>query len=251
MHVLTHSPSPHLDSGQRTFLDHVPVDLPLAMRQHVAYCDKLRELGAAVHTSQLNAESPDSVFIEDVAVVLDEVAILASMASDARVAEPSGMLQLLEAHRPVARIDRPATIEGGDVLRVGRTLLVGQSDRTNYEGFAALATIVEPFGYSAIAIPVTGCLHLKTACTALPDGRLLTNPRWIDAGCLQQFQLVPIPGDEPWSANTLVFGETVIVPTAHRRCAVLIRSLGFTVESVDTSEFAKVEGGVTCLSIVL
>jgi dimethylargininase len=149
----------------------------------------------------------------------------------------------------VRRIELPATIEGGDVLRIGRELLVGRSARTNAAGVAALANLVEPLGYQVIAVPVLGCLHLKTACTALPDGRLLVNRSWLDSLALGNHDSIDLPSDEPWAANTLPVGQRVILSAAHRQTADLIHRLGFEPLPVALSEFAKAEGGVTCLSL--
>src|SRR5206468_133676 len=148
-----------------------------------------------------NSHLPDCAFIEDTAMVLDEIAVLASFGVESRRGEPAAVAPLLSEYREVVRVEPPATIEGGDVLRVGKTLFVGQSRRTNAAGAAALTAITAPFGYRVTTIRVSSCLHLKTACTALPDGRLLVNPAWINADALRDYELVPVPKDEPWSAN--------------------------------------------------
>jgi dimethylargininase len=210
----------------------------LAGEQHVAYCRLLADCDARVVTLNANPKLPDAVFIEDTAIVLDEVAVLASMGAASRRAEVSTVAAALAIYRGLVPVELPATIEGGDVLRVGRTLLVGQSHRTNAAGIEALARIASPLGYRVVGVPVTGCLHLKTACTALPDGRLLVNPEWIDATALADFQQMAVDAEEPWGANTAIIGETVIIPAAHRR-------------TIDISEFAKAEGGVTCLSLLI
>jgi dimethylargininase len=183
--------------------------------------------------------------------VLDEVAILTSMGTPARQDEPRGLEPILREHRELLRIEPPAKIEGGDVLRVGRTLLVGQSARTNVAGITMLAGLVEPCGYSVHAIPVQKCLHLKTGCTALPDGRLLVNPAWVDRGSLSAFDIIEVPPDEPWGANVCPVNSAVLLAAEHKRTAELIDSLGFTVRPIELSEFAKAEGGVTCLSLLL
>jgi dimethylargininase len=137
------------------------------------------------------------------------------------------------------------------VLRVGRTLLVGQSQRTNPAGIEQLSHVARRFGYRVRSVPVHGCLHLKTACTALPDGRLLVNPAWIDVAALQGFSLVQVPADEPWGANIALVNGMVIMAAAHEETAALIGGLRFDVKTVDLSEFAKAEGGVTCLALFI
>ena len=156
----------------------------------------------------------------------------------------------LRQYRDVERIALPATIEGGDVVRVGRTLIVGRSSRTNAAGIAALEAIVRRHGYRVIAVPVTGCLHFKSACTALPDGRLLMNPAWIDLRPLAEFESVPVPAGEPSAADVALVGDVVCVAAEHPRTASLLESLGFAVRTTPLSEFAKAEGAVTCLSLI-
>ncbi len=251
MLALVHVPSPALDAGQRTYVNRASVDADAAARQHRNYVQSLSAAGAKVVSLDVNADEPDGVFIEDVAIILGEVAVLTTMGTTARQAEPARVRSTLEQHRQVQAIEQPARIEGGDVLRVGRQLIVGLSKRTDDAGLEALSDIAKPLGYSITPVPVKECLHLKTACTALPDGRLLVNPNWIDTDAISAFQHVWIPPEEPWGANTLPLGNTVVLPTAHVETAELIQNLGFPVQQVDISEFAKVEGGVTCLSLII
>jgi dimethylargininase len=251
MLALTHPPSPDLDRGQRLHVARVPIDYDRALRQHAAYCGMLRDGGTRVRTLGVNRDSPDGTFIEDTAVVLDEVAVLASMGSEARRGEPAAVEPELRPFRAVRRIEAPATLEGGDVLRVGRTLLVGVSSRTNPAGVRAFESIVREYGYRVRPVPVHGCLHLKTACTALPDGRLLVNPSWLDLHALGGFDTVRISDEEPWAANTLPLGGRVCLAAEHVRTADLLGRQGFDVRTVPLSEFAKAEGGVTCLALVI
>ena len=210
----------------------------------------LRSCGAEVHALDVNRDHPDSVFIEDTAIVLDEIAVLCSMGAPSRRGEPDGIAPALRKYRPVERVALPATIDGGDVVRVGRTLLVGESSRTNAEGAAALARIVERHGYRVVTVPVTGCLHFKSACTALPDGRLLVNPAWIDMRPLAGFETFAVPPDEPTAADVAFVGDIVCMAAEHPGTARLVESLGFTVQTTPLSEFAKAEGAVTCLSLI-
>jgi dimethylargininase len=251
MLALTHIPSPNLNECQRTYMAPAPIDHARAIQQHQTYCQMLRQCGAEVHTLDVNRDLPDCVFIEDTAIVLDEVAVLTSMGAPSRRAEPAGIEPELRKYRRVERVELPATIEGGDVLRVGRALLVGLSSRTNREGVEVLEGIARRFGYEVTPVPVRGCLHLKSACTALPDRRLLVNPDWLDTQPLREFELVRLPEAEPDAANLLLLGTHVCLPVAHPQTADLVRRLGFAVETVDVSEFAKAEGCVTCLSLLL
>lgn len=251
MLALTHPPSPDLDLGQRTHITRQAVDFAQALEQHATYCRVLRECGCEVRTLEVNRDFPDGTFIEDTAVILDEVAVLASMGTEARRGEPARLVAELQAHRPVRRLELPATLEGGDVLVVGRTILVGLSSRTNAAGLEAFEAIVRPHGYRVRPVAVRGCLHLKTACTALPDGSLLANPAWLEVEALAGLPTVTIAAEEPWGANTLPIDGCVCLPAEHVRTADLLRRRGFDVRPIPLSEFAKVEGGVTCLSLRL
>lgn len=251
MIALTHLPSPDLARCQLTYVARAPIDPARAVRQHEDYRQALAECGADVRTLDVNRDWPDSVFIEDVAVVLDEVAVLASMGAPSRRGEPAGAAAVLGEYREVRRVEPPATLEGGDVLRVGRRLLVGRSSRTNAAGISALAAIARPFGYAVTVVPVCDCLHLKTACTALDDRTLLVNPAWVDVRELDEFRRVPVPPGEPWAANVARVGGAVCLAAGQPRTADVVRRLGFAVREIDLTEFAKAEGGVTCLSLLL
>ena len=210
----------------------------------------LRACGAEVVELEVNRHLPDCAFVEDTAIVLDEVAVLASMGAVSRRAEPAGIASKLGEYRELHRIEAPATIEGGDVLCVGRKLLVGLSTRTNRAGVNALEAVVRRYGYELVRVPVRGCLHLKTACTALPDRSLLINPAWVDVDALRGFEWVPVPEPEPWAANVALVGSSVCVAADHVETGGVIRERGCEVCTIDLSEFAKAEGGVTCLSIL-
>jgi dimethylargininase len=251
MLALTHVPSPNMDHGQRTHVTRVSIDYDLAVQQHGDYCQMLCDCGVEVLTLDVNRPLPDSTFIEDTAIVLDEVAVLASMGAERRRGELAGIESELRKHRELLHIEGLAIIEGGDVLRVGRFLLVGVSSRTDSAGVRAFEKIVRAYGYRVLSVPVRQCLHLKTACTALPDGSLLLNPCWLDVQSLPGFEKVPVSESEPWAANTLTVGSTVCIAAEHVQTADLIRQRGFPVRTVHLSEFMKAEGGVTCLSLLI
>lgn len=251
MLALTRMPAPRMADCQLTFVNRSPIDEQRVLAQHAEYRQALAECGAQVETLDADPDLPDCVFVEDTAVVLDEVAIVCRLGTESRRGEAAAVELALRPYRDVERIDPPATLEGGDVLRVGRTLLVGLSSRTNAAGAERLAAIAGRWGYAVRAVRVTGCLHFKTACTALPDGRLLVNPAWIDAAPLKEFEQVVVPETEPWGANVACLNGRVVAAAANRQTNDLIRSLGFDVRPVELGEYAKAEGGVTCLSILL
>jgi dimethylargininase len=250
MIAITHVPSPKMEQCERTYVARTPIDYRRAARQHVQYCRMLRACGADVVTLDVNRDLPDCAFVEDTAIVLDEVAVLASMGAESRRAEPSGIELELGKYRDLHRVQPPAMIEGGDVLRVGRKLLVGLSSRTNRAGVDALGRVVCRYGYKIVPVPVRDCLHLKTACTALPDQSLLINPAWFDVRAVHGFELVPVPKGEPWAANVALVGNRVCVAADHVETGGMIRERGYEVHTIDLAEFAKAEGGVTCLSIL-
>ena len=251
MLALTHLPSPRINDAERTYVARSGIDYNRAVRQHVDYCQRLGRCGLSVRTLDVNRDLPDSVFIEDTAIVLDEIAVLASMGVESRRAEPAGIEPVLKEYRQVHRLEPGATLEGGDVLQIGRTLLVGLSSRSNSAGVEGLETIVHRYGYHVVPVPVRQCLHLKSGCTALPDGTLLVNPQWLEMAALRKFPIFPILQEEPLAADILPVGQRVCVPAGNTRTADLIRQRGFEVETVDLSEFAKANGGITCLSILL
>ena len=250
--ALTHAPPLDMSAALRTFIDVEPIDLDRVHAQHVAYRNALAAAGAEVVVLDVSREHPDAIFIEDVAVVLDEVAILTSMGAAARRPEVDAIAPTLRTYRSeIVRVELPASLDGGDVLLVGKTMLVGVTTRTNDAAVAALDAIGKCFGYRAKPVRVTGCLHLKTACTALPDGTLLARTKHIALEDVEGFPVVPIGDDEPGGANVVLVGEHVVMGAAFPRTTAMIRARGFEVTTVDLTELAKAEGSATCLSILL
>jgi dimethylargininase len=242
-----------MNDAVRTFIHVEAIDVAVALRQHEAYRRALERAGATVLALDVNLAHADAAFIEDTAVVLEEVTVLGSMGALSRREEVAGIETELRRHGLAQRFERlavPATLEGGDVLRVGRTLFVGATSRTNEAGFDAFASIVRAHGYDVRRVAVRGCLHLKTACTALPDGTMLVNPRWLDPRDLADRPLLAVADDEPGAANVVLIGDRVIMAAAHPRTIALVRGRGFDVEAVDLSEFGKAEGSATCLSLL-
>lgn len=248
--ALTHLPSPKMEDAIRTFAEHERIDLERVAAQHTAYREALAKAGAQVVVLDTNLVHPDCVFIEDVAIVLDEIAILTPMGAPSRTPEPAGIEPTLRTYREVVRIESPAAIEGGDVVVIGKQILVGSTSRTNARGIEELARITKPYGYDVRAVPVHGCLHLKTACTALPDGALVVNPAWLDVEALRTFELVPVAEGEPHAANVVVVGARGITGTGNPRTAEAIRTHCVGLDILDLSELAKADGCGTCLSLL-
>jgi dimethylargininase len=253
MFGLVHIPTESLATGERTFVERQPVDLALARQQHAAYAATLSGWGVKVQCLDVNSQFPDAVFIEDTAVILDEVAICCRPGAASRQGEIAAIEPILRQWRDVVRVAPPATLEGGDVLRVGRRLWVGLSCRTNRAGVEFLRSWGRRLGYLVTPVAVRGCLHLKTACTALPDGRLWVHRPWLDAGTLgvDESHLVDVPPEEPWGANVLTVGEHVLAAAQSLGSIESLAARGYRVQGVDLSEFAKAEGGPTCLSLLI
>ena len=247
---LTRAVSPSINACELTYHEQQPIDVARAAAQHHAYEDALRRLGVEVVRLPAEPDLPDAVFVEDTAIVVDEVAIIPVMGATSRRPETVSVAATLEAYRPLRHLEAPATLDGGDVLRVGHRLFVGLTRRTNQAAIAQLASHLAEFGYQVEAVEVTGCLHLKSACTSVGDNALLINREWVDASRFAGFELVDVPATEPGAANALLIGETVILPSAFPQTMALLERRGVKVQPVDVSEFQKAEGGVTCKSII-
>ena len=232
-----------------------PIDVARIAAEHAAYAQALRDAGLQVTVLAGEPALPDSVFVEDAALVLDELAVLTRPGAASRRAEPALLADALAALRPgLARIEAPGTLDGGDVLRIGRELWVGLTTRTNAGGIAQLAAITAPFGYRVQGVPLGPSLHLKTACTALDDETLLANPAWVDTAALGGRRIIAVDPDEPFAANVLRLDGAWVVNAAFPRTRARIeahaRATGVRVHAVELMEFGKAEAGLTCLSLV-
>jgi len=249
LYAITHLPSAKLQSCELTFLESEPIDMPKANAQHAAYRAMLERCGANVVVLDENLDCPDSVFVEDPIIVFDEIAVLTSMGVASRRKESEAMAKEFAKYRKVEKIVLPAKIEGGDVLKIGKKIFVGESPRTNTEGIKALEAIIKPYGYTVTPVKVTGCLHLKTGCTALDEKTLLINAAWVDANAFEGLTQIAVPDDEPFGANVLKIGDILCMNEAFPKSIALVKSLGYTVDSCNIGEFVKAEAGLTCMSV--
>ena len=249
--ALTRPVPPNVGDCELTHLERQPIDWRRATEQHDVYEAALRSLGCEVRRLDGVPQQPDSVFIEDTAIVLDELAIIARPGAESRRGEIAGVAAALTEYRDVSCIEAPATLDGGDVLRVGRRLYVGLSTRSNQEAVDQLSAITKPFGYTVTSVVPRDCLHLKTAVSTLPDDRLLLNPRMVEASALGGAPYIEVDVAEPHAANVLSVGSTILAPASTPRTRKKLESLGYVVVSVDASELAKAEGGLTCCSLLL
>lgn len=247
---ITHVVSPNIGDCALTFIDREPLDWRLSIQQHGAYSDLLRKCGVIVEELTGNEVSPDCCFVEDTAIVVDELAVITSMGTHLRRRETPLIKQALSRYRETIEIKLPALIDGGDVLRMGRNVFVGQSSRTNEEGADALRQALEPFGYKVTTVLVKNCLHLKTACSALDDQTLIVNKKWVETDHFKNFKQVATPDSEPWSANVLRIGETLCLASGFPRTLDLVSQEFGNIEILDISEFQKAEAGLTCLSLI-
>ena len=248
--ALTRDVSPALARCELTFLSREEIDLERAVAQHAAYGRLLESVGLEVLRLPADPAYPDCCFVEDTAVVLDEVAVLAHPGAPSRRGEVDTVASALEDHRPLARIPPPARLDGGDVLVLGRRLYVGVSGRTDAAGAQALRRIVGFLGYQVHPVSVNGCLHLKSAVTAIDDDTVLANPDWFDVASLEGIDVVRVPEAEPGGANVLRAAGSVIAHAGFPRTIDLLAARGLDVRGIDVSEFLKAEAGVTCKSLV-
>jgi len=249
--ALTRDISPAIEQCELTHLERTPIDLTRARAEHEEYETVLRDLGCVVKRLPAGPEMADSVFIEDAALVLDELAVITRPGAESRRAETAAVAEAVRAYRPVAAILAPGTLDGGDVLKIGRRLLVGVGYRSNEAGVKQLQSIVASQGYTVEAVPFEGCLHLKSAVSTLADDTVLVNPAWVDARRFESMRLIEIDPGEPFAANALRVGDSVVYPAEHARTAARLNAAGFDVRTVPAGELAKAEGGVTCCSLLL
>jgi dimethylargininase len=248
--AITRAVSPAIERCELTHLEREPIDLRRAEEQHREYSACLVRAGCEVLALPAEPALPDSVFVEDCAVVLEEVAVVTRPGATSRRPETNGIADALQAYRPLLRISEPGTLDGGDVLLLGRTLYVGRSTRSNSAGIEQLGRLLVPFGYEVRELPIDGCLHLKSAVTRVAGNLLLFNPDRVDGSAFTATERIEVDPREPEGANALLVGETVIYPAAFPRTRRRMEARGIEVEVVEISELAKAEGGVTCCSLV-
>jgi dimethylargininase len=248
--AITRCVSPALTECELSFIPRHPINLAIAQQQHHDYEKLLGQLGARVMSLPAEPTLPDSMFVEDPALVLDELAVIFPLGSDTRRREAATIAAALSPFRTLAYVQLPGTIEGGDILRLGRKLFVGRTARSNAEGISQLAAIGAPLGYEVIGVPVTGCLHLKSAVTSLDDNTLLANRAWFESSLIKDHEWVDVDPAEPHAGNALAIAGTVMFPASFTRTQAQIEARGFQVVPIDISELQKAESGLTCSSLL-
>jgi dimethylargininase len=248
--AITRAVSSAMVNCELSFIVRQSINLEKAREQHHKYEETLKKLGARVISLPEEPELPDSMFVEDPAMVLDELAVICTLGTETRRKEAASLAAAVEKFRMLKHIKLPGTLEGGDVLRVGKKIFVGLTQRSNAEGIRQLAVILAMHGYDLTAVPVTGCLHLKSAVTLLGGNTLLANRQWLDWKRLGGFDWVDVHPSEPHAGNALAIGETVVFPASFPKTCEKIVAAGFRVESMDISELQKAESGLTCSSLL-
>ena len=248
--AITRGVSPAINQCELSHLERQEINFARAVEQHHRYEACLREMGVSVVPLAPEPDLPDSMFVEDPVVVVDEVAVLTRMGAESRRTESESLGRAIADYRPLRWLREPATLEGGDVLRIGKTLYVGLSARTNQAGIDQLAEELGPFGYDVRPVAVHGCLHLKSAACALGGRAILANRAWIDMSPFEGLSIVDVPAGEPRAANVLSIGDTVVVAAAFPETAGLLEQMDWKVRVLDISELMKAEAGLTCSSVL-
>jgi dimethylargininase len=249
--AITRPVSRTLGQCELTHLKRTPIDVDLARAQHHAYERVLADLGCRIERLPAKPDLPDAVFVEDAAVVFDELALMTRPGAASRRSELPSVAGALARHRALATIEAPGTLDGGDVLRVGRTVYVGLSQRSNRAAVEQMTAALSPLGYAVQGVPVTGCLHLKSAVTRVAPETLLIQRGWVDDNAFEHWSLIDVAPGEPYAANALLIGGSVIYAAAYPRTQARLEAHGIDVHTVDVSELAKAEGAVTCCSLIL
>jgi len=234
-----------------SFVERSPIDLALARRQHAAYVAALEAADCEIWQAPSLPTMADAVFVEDTVIVVDELAVLTRPGAESRRGEVASMAETLRPLRPLAWIEAPGTIDGGDVLRIGRKVYVGRSARSNDPGIEQLRVLLAPHGYSVEGVRTRECLHLKSAVTAVADDSVLVNPHWLVDDPFGEYRRIEVEPSEEHAANALRVGDAVLYPASFPRTAERLRAAGIDLRVLDVSELQKAEGATTCCSVLV
>ena len=249
--AITREVSPRFAECEITHIERTRIDLDIARAQHHAYVNALRQLGCDVIELPAEPDLPDSVFVEDTAFILPEVAVITRPGADSRKPETQSIVQALAPFIELVHVREPATVDGGDVLVLGKTIYIGLSTRSNQEAVDQLNDLLCDYGYAVSGIPLEDCLHLKSAVTRVDDRTLLINKNWVNASHFSGYDLIEVDPSEPSAANCLPLGDSIIFPTAFPKTREKLEARGYKIVPVDVSELAKAEGAVTCCSLII
>jgi dimethylargininase len=234
-----------------THIEREPIDIGVARTQHSAYERLLASLGCSILLLPEEPELPDAVFVEDTAVVLPELAIVTRSGALSRRPEAPSVATALARYRRLVHIEAPGTIDGGDVLVAGREVFIGETGRSNGHAMEQVARVLHPLGYVVRGVPVSGCLHLKSAVTPCGPDTLLVNPAWVDPALFRGKSIIDVDPLESHAANALLLDGGIVYPSSFPRTHGRLLAHGMTVHQIDLSELAKAEGAVTCCSLIV
>jgi dimethylargininase len=251
IHALCRAVSPAIADCELSFIGRDPINVAMAHLQHIDYIAGLQGLGVQVIELPAEPTLPDSVFVEDTALLFDELAVMTHPCAASRRAEVASIEAAFRKYREfITHINEPGTLDGGDVLRIGKRVFVGLSQRSNQSAIDQLAEILKPYGYSVTAVPMHDCLHLKSSVTALSEDTVLINPDWVDVSYFNDYRQITVAESEPHAANVLRIHADILMPSNFPQTRALVQAAGFTVHTVDVSELQKAEGAVTCCSVL-
>ncbi len=249
--AITRAVSPRFNECEITHIERTPIDVNIARAQHHGYVKALKQLGCDVMELPAEDDLPDSVFVEDTAFILPEAAVITRPGADSRKPETKSIIRALSPHKKLIHIQAPATIDGGDVLVLGKNIYVGLSTRSNQNAIDQLNELLGRYGYSAAGMQLHDCLHLKSAVTRVDNATLLINKKWVDAFHFEDYELIEIDPFEPYAANCLPIGGSILYPTSFPKTRSRLEERGYKIVSVEVDELAKAEGAVTCCSLVI
>lgn len=249
--AITRQVSPRFSECEITHIERTLIDLGVARAQHQEYVMALKELGCNVIELPIEVDLPDSVFVEDTALILPEVAVITRPGADSRKPETESIRRALSPHIRLVDVHEPATVDGGDVLILGKNIYVGLSTRSNQEAIKQLNELLCGYGYNVTGVETHDCLHLKSAVTRVDNHTVLINRHWVDPDLFTNFDLIEVDPSEPFAANCLPIGKSLIFPAAFPKTRTKLEERGYQVVTVDVSELAKAEGAVTCCSLII
>lgn len=249
--AITRAVSPRFAECEITHIERTPIDLAVARAQHRDYVSALKNLGCEIMELPAEADLPDSVFVEDTAFILPETAVITRPGADSRKPETESIIRALSPHIKLLHLRQPATLDGGDVLVLGKEIYIGLSTRSNQEAVNQLNELLREYGYSVTGVQLHDCLHLKSAVTRVDNKTLLINKNWVDTYHFEDFNQIEVDPSEPNAANCLPIGDSIIYPTSFPGTRAKLESAGYKVEALDVSELAKAEGAVTCCCLIL
>lgn len=249
--AITRQVSPRFNECEITHIDRSPINLDIARAQHQGYTQALKDAGCEVIELAAEEELPDSVFVEDTAFILPEVAVITRPGADSRRPETQSISRTLQPFRELLFIQAPGTTDGGDVLVLGKDIFVGMSTRSNQAAVDQMNALLGKFGYCAQGVELHDCLHLKSAVTRVDAGTLLINRSWADARHFPGFDLIDVDTSESFAANCLPVNGEIIYPAAFPKTRAKLEARGYRVRTVPMDELAKAEGAVTCCSLII